>query len=68
MKYQRSYWYVDPSTFKRYHRASFTKREIVRKGYKEKIDDTWTEKQVMNSLGFYCIYDSGQLKWILNLR
>lgn len=66
-KYNQSYWYIEPGTLKRYHRSSWSKSEIVRKGIKDKIDDTWTEKEVMEELGFFCIYDSGQFKWILDL-
>ena len=67
MKYQNSYWYIESGYMKRYHRSSFTKREIVKKGYKCTIDNTWTEKEVMEELGFFCIYDSGQFKWVLDL-
>lgn len=67
MKYQNSYWYIEPGSMKRYHRSSFTKSEIVKKGYKDIVDNTWTEKEVMEELGFFCIYDSGQFKWILDL-
>lgn len=67
-KYQQSYWYFRPGTLKRDHRSSWSKSEIVRKGIKEKIDDTWTEFEVMEELGFFCIYDSGQFKWILKLK
>lgn len=67
-KYNQSYWYIEPGTLKRYHRSSFTKQEIVKKGFKDKIDSTWTEREVMEQLGFFCIYDSGQFKWILDLK
>lgn len=63
----QSYWYIDPKTLKRYHRTSFTKRAIVKKGWREKIDDTWTERQVMEEQGYFRVYDSGQLKWVLEL-
>lgn len=67
-KITQSYWYIDPNTMKRYHRTSFTKQSIVKKGWREQVDDTWTEKQVMEEQGYFCIYDSGQLKWVLNLE
>ena len=66
-KITTSYWYIEPGTFKRYHRTSFSKREIVKKGFKDKIDNTWTERSAMEEVGYFCIYDSGQLKWELNL-
>lgn len=66
-KYNSSYWYIEPKTFKRYHRSSFTKQQIVKKGFKDKIDSSWTEREVMGQLGYFCIYDSGQYKWTLKL-
>lgn len=62
-----SYWYIEPKTYKRYHRTSFSKQAIVKKGWKDKVDNTWTEKDVMLERGYYRIYDSGQMKWVLNL-
>ena len=67
-KITHSYWYIDPKTLKRYHRSSFTKQSIVKKGWRDKIDNSWTEKQVMEEQGYFCIYDSGQLKWVLNIE
>ena len=67
-KITHSYWYIDPKTLKRYHRSSFTKQSIVKKGWRDKIDNGWTEKQVMEEQGYFCIYDSGQLKWVLNIE
>lgn len=66
-KISQSYWYIEPKSHKRYHRSSFTKQAIVKKGWKDNINDTWTEKQVMAERGYFCIYDSGQKKWILEL-
>lgn len=63
----QSYWYIEPSTLKRYHRSSFTKQSIVKRGWRDKVDQSWTERQVMQEQDYYCIYDSGQLKWVLNL-
>ena len=66
-KITQSYWYIEPGTYKRYHRSSFTKQAIVKKGWRDTIDSEWTEKQVMAEQGYFCIYDSGQRKWVLNL-
>lgn len=63
-KITNSYWYIHPASFKRYHRSNWTKSEIVRKGIRDKKDSSWTEKQVMKEMGYFCIYDSGQMKWI----
>ena len=62
-----SYWYIDPVDMIRYHRLTFSKSSIVRYGWKDKIDDSWTENQVMYEHGYLRIYDSGITKWILNL-
>ena len=59
-----SYWYINSKTLKRYHRTSFTKQAIVKKGWVDKVDSSWTEKQVMKEHGYFCIYDSGQTKWV----
>lgn len=67
-KITQSYWYIDPKTMKRYHRTSFTKQSIVKRGWRDVMNSSWTEKQVMAEQGYFCIYDSGQLKWILNLE
>ena len=67
-KITQSYWYIEPNTYKRYHRTSFTKQAIVKKGWRDNVDNTWTEKEVMFEKGYYRIYDSGQLKWVLDLE
>lgn len=61
-----SYWWVKKGTYKRYHRYCFSKRDIVRLGWKDKVDDSWTEDDVMYSKGFVKIYDSGKIKWVWN--
>lgn len=66
-KIKNSYWYIDKKTFQRYHRTSFTKDSIVRRGWMPDKNG-WTEKEVMLSKGYYCIYDSGQLKWVLSIK
>ena len=62
-KITSSYWYIEPTTFKRYHRTSFTKNAIIKRGWKkDKIG--WTEAEAMAEQGYYRIYDAGQTKWI----
>lgn len=68
-KYERtnvSYWYVDSDRHLRYHRTAFSKRAIVQKGLREKVDSSWTEKEVTQELGLLKIYDTGQQKWVFN--
>lgn len=63
-----SYWYIEPGTLKRYHRSSFTKQQIVKRGWKDKVDNTWTEMEAMEEQGYFKIYDSGQMKWVLECK
>jgi hypothetical protein len=56
-----SYWYVHNQTHQRFHRSSFMKKDLVRKGY----DPSLTEEQIMMQTDYLRIYDSGQSKYIL---
>lgn len=58
-----SYWYIEPHTNKRYHRTSFSKQMIIKKGWKDGKEG-WTEYEVMSEKGYYRIYDAGQTKWV----
>ena len=60
----QGYWYIDIKSMKRYHRSTFTKDSIVDRGWKD-TKDGWTEQEVMLEHGYYQIYDSGQIKWVL---
>lgn len=57
-----SYWYVSKDG-QRYHRSNFSKSNMIRKGIINKDDDR-TESEILTSMGFYKIWDSGQTKWI----
>lgn len=59
-----SYYYVDKQ-MKRWHRSTFTKAAIVSRGWKDKVDNTWTESEIMDEHGFLKIHDCGTQKWIL---
>ena len=61
----RSYWYIDPESYRRYHRTSFTKSAIVKKGIKES-NGSWTEFEAMDEAGYIRIYDAGQMRWVMN--
>ena len=54
-----SYWYVD-KLYNRYHRFCFRKQQLKSLG----CPDNMSEKQFMDNLGYYRIYDSGQTKFI----
>ena len=58
-----SYWYISYDMI-RYHRYTFRKSELVKKGY----DKDKSESEIMNDLKYYRIYDSGQSKYILKLK
>ena len=60
---KKSYWYIDNSLI-RYHRYCFRKSELVKKGY----DKNLSEFEIMDSLPFLRIYDSGQSKYILTKK
>lgn len=64
-KISTSYWYIRPETFERFHRSSFTKSAIVARGWKDRVDSSWTEKEVMDQRGFIRIYDGGTIRWDL---
>ena len=55
-----SYWYVHNQSHERFHRSSFMKKDLVRKGY----DPSLTEEQIMMQTDYLRIYDSGQSKWL----
>ena len=61
----QSYWYIQQDTWKRYHRSSFTKKNIW-KQYND-LDKNLTETQMMNQLPYWRIYDSGTTQWKLSL-
>ena len=59
-----SYWYIDEKNLKRYHRSSFTKIKLIELGE----DPSLTEDQIMRKNKFYRIFDSGQTKYIKNIK
>ena len=62
-EYEGSYWYID-SNMLRYHRYTFRKSELIKKGY----DPNKSEFQIMDELKYLRIYDSGQSKYILQIK
>lgn len=61
-----TYCYVDPRDLKRYHRTSFTRKEIIRKGLAPACE-SWTELMAVESIGLCRIWDSGKKKWEMML-
>ena len=60
----QSYWYVEKDKYIRYHRTSFSKTRLKQLGYDT---NEKTEEEIMMDLPFYKIYDSGHIKYILDL-
>ena len=51
------YWSKDGY---KYHRSNFTKHILVKNGY----DKNKTEEEIMHELGYYKVYDSGNIKYV----
>ena len=51
------YWSKDGY---KYHRSNFTKHILVKNGY----DKNKTEEEIMHELGYYKLYDSGNIKYV----
>ena len=66
LKSNESYWYVDSRTYNRYHRSSFTKNNIIKKGLAPNKDN-WTESEAMSSTQYLKIYDTGTIKWTMTI-
>lgn len=62
-----SYWYIEPATETRFHRTTFTKANIIKKGMAQ-YDVVFTEREVMEKYGYIRIDDSGQTKWVLTCK
>ena len=56
-----AYWYIQQGSLKRYHRTSFCKTRLREMGF----DITRTEREIMESLPYWRIYDSGTTGWRL---
>lgn len=61
----KSYWYIDNRTMKRYHRSRFTKSHLREMGYDT---EGKTERVIMKRTPYYRIYDSGTTKWIMDIK
>lgn len=62
MGHSGSYWYIDERNLKRYHRSTFTKKSLKRRGWYE---EGKTEEEIMADRGFLKIQDAGMEKWEL---
>lgn len=56
----QNYYYVIDG--RRYGRFNFRKDKLIKQGYDEKL----TETQIMESRGYYRIWDTGNIKWVWN--
>lgn len=64
-EYTLAYWYVHKKTNIRYHRSGFSKSRLKRMGYDT---ENQTESEIMKTLPYHKIWDSGHLKHTLNLH
>lgn len=64
MGHSRSYWYINRRNLKRYHRSTFTKKSLKRRGWYE---EGKTEEEIMTDRGFLKIRDAGMEKWELDV-
>ena len=60
MKLTRAYWYINGNTLERFHRSSFSKGSLKRKGIN--IEGK-TEGELMSELPYLKVYDSGHIRW-----
>jgi len=59
-----NYWYFKPHDYTLYHRFRFRKNILVQMGY----DPSKTEYEIMQERGYFRIYDSGSMKFVLKLQ
>lgn len=62
-KVQPSYWYIQPTSYKRYHRSTFSKAKLLEHGMGNPEE---TEFEIMDRSDYFRIYDSGTTKWVLH--
>lgn len=60
-----AYWYIHKTTLERYHRSRFRKSQLKNMGYDI---ENHTEDEIMASLPYYKIYDSGHVKHTLTFN
>lgn len=56
------YSYLNPRSGKLEHRFKYAKFKLVEMGY----DDSLTEKDIMESIGFFRVWDCGKICWVLS--
>ena len=59
-----AYWYIGQDDLRRYHRTSFCKTRLATMGFDT---STQTEREIMEQLPYWRIYDSGTTGWQLIL-
>ena len=60
-----AYWYIGQDDLRRYHRTSFCKTRLATMGFDT---STQTEREIMEQLPYWRIYDSGTTGWELPLK
>ena len=59
--YNTAYWYIQEGSFERFHRYNFRKDKLKEMGYDT---ENLTELEIMESLPYNRIYDSGTKRWV----
>ena len=59
--YNTAYWYIQEGSFERFHRYNFRKDKLKEMGYNT---NNLTEREIMESLPYNRIYDSGTKRWV----
>ena len=60
-KINQAYWYIKQGSFERFHRYNFRKQKLKEMGY-DTVNKT--EREIMQSLPYFRIYDSGTMQWV----
>ena len=63
-KINSAYWYIQQGTFQRFHRYNFRKSKLKEMGFD--IENN-TEREIMENLPYFRIYDSGTIRWVYEL-
>lgn len=59
-----NYWYIEKNTNKRFHRYNFCKAKLRDMGFDT---EHLTESQIMDTLPYYKIVDTGMMTWVFQL-
>lgn len=58
-----SYWYISPNSSKMYHRLTFSKQKLIKKGYSPEL----TEREITSQMKLMRLWDCGKRRWVMVL-